>query len=99
MMMKFDVTEKDIVEAKSKYIESLSPFKLKVFPSKEKKKYVLLRFLIELFDEHTKYNEFEVNQILKPVYDDYVILRRYLVDYGYLDRLDNGKAYWVKQNL
>lgn len=94
--MIFDVTEKDIIEAKTKYIESLEPFKLKVFPSKEKKKYVLLRFIIELFEKGKKYTEFEINDLLKPVYEDYVIIRRYLIDYGYLDRLDNGKAYWVK---
>ena len=28
-MMTFDVTEKDIIEAKTKYIETLEPFKLK----------------------------------------------------------------------
>jgi len=95
-MMTFDVTEKDIIEAKTKYIETLEPFKLKVFPSKEKKKYVLLRFMIKLFEKGKSYTEFEVNEILKPVYDDYIILRRYLVDYGYLDRLDNGTSYWVK---
>ena len=52
--------------------------------------------MIKLFEKGKSYTEFEVNEILKPVYDDYVILRRYLVDYGYLDRLDNGTSYWVK---
>jgi hypothetical protein len=93
--MRYEVTQKDIDEALLKHIESLDPFKLKIFPSKEKKKYVLLGFIIELFEKDKAYSEKEVNEILKPVYKDFAIIRRYLVDYNYLDRLDNGSAYWV----
>jgi hypothetical protein len=95
MMMNYEVTEKDLIEAESRYIKSLDPFVLKVFPSKEKKKYVLLTYIIKLFEKGIKYTEKEINDILKPVYEDYVIIRRYLIDYNFLDRLDNGKAYWV----
>lgn len=95
-MMTYELTEKDLKEAETRYIESLDPFVLKIFPAKEKKKYVLLTYIIKLFKKGIKYTEKEVNEILKPVYEDYVIIRRYLVDYQFLDRLDNGKAYWVK---
>lgn len=95
-MMTYELTEKDLKEAETRYIESLDPFVLKIFPAKEKKKYVLLTYIIKLFKKGVKYAEKEVNEILKPVYEDYVIIRRYLVDYQFLDRLDNGKAYWVK---
>ncbi len=98
MMMTFDVSEKDIEEVVKNYVTSMEPFKLKVFPSKEKKKYILLRFMIKLFKEDIKYSEVEVNRILKPVYKDYVMIRRYLIDYGYLKRLDDGRAYWVNSN-
>ena len=94
--MTYELTEKDLKEAETRYIESLDPFVLKIFPAKEKKKYVLLNYIIKLFKKGIKYTEKEVNEILKPVYEDYVIIRRYLVDYQFLDRLDNGKAYWVK---
>lgn len=95
MKMKYEITQKDIDEALLKHIESLDPFKLKVFPSKEKKKYVLLGFMIELFDKNKTYSEQEINEILKPIYEDYAIIRRYLVDYNFLDRTDNGRSYWV----
>ena len=95
-MMNFDVLEEDVIKAKERYIENISPLKLKIFPSKEKQKYILLRFIVKLFDKDKKYSEKEINEILKPVYEDYVMLRRYLVDYQYLDRLDNGQVYWVK---
>ncbi len=94
--MFYEITEKDLKEAETRYIESLDPFVLKIFPAKEKKKYILLTYIIKLFKKGVKYTEKEVNEILKPVYEDYVIIRRYLVDYQFLDRLDNGKAYWVR---
>ncbi|AUD65280.1 hypothetical protein BK011_06110 [Tenericutes bacterium MZ-XQ] len=96
-MMSFEITEKDFKEAEQRYIDTLNPLVLKVFPAKEKKKYVLLTYIIKLFKKGIQYTEKEINEILKPVYEDYVIIRRYLVDYDFLDRLDNGKAYWVKE--
>ncbi|BCR35854.1 DUF2087 domain-containing protein [Mariniplasma anaerobium] len=95
-MMKFDISEIDKEEAVKRYVESISPLKLKVFPKKEKQKVILLQLIIQLFDQKMKYNESEINDILKPVYNDYVIIRRYLVDYKFLGRLDNGKLYWVE---
>lgn len=94
-MMSYEITEKDLKEAEERHIKTLEPFVLKVFPAKEKKKYVLLTYIIKLFKTGVKYTEKEINEILKPVYEDYVIIRRYLVDYHFLDRLDNGQAYWV----
>ncbi|MBJ6950597.1 DUF2087 domain-containing protein, partial [Vibrio cholerae] len=29
-------------------------------------------------------------------YPDFVTLRRYLIEYGFLDRTDDGSQYWVK---
>lgn len=94
-MMNYNVTDKDLEEAIKRYVDSLEPLKLKIFPKKEKQKVILLYLIIKLFDKDVNYNEKEINDILKPVYEDYVILRRYLVDYKFLNRLDNGKAYWV----
>lgn len=95
-MMIYEITDKDLKEAEKSYIASLNPLLLKVFPAKEKKKYVLLTYIIKLFKKGVTYTEKEINDILKPVYEDYVIIRRYLVDYQFLDRLEDGKAYWVK---
>jgi hypothetical protein len=96
--MKFDITEADKSEAIKRYVESTSPLVLKVFPKKEKQKVILLYLIIKLFDESRKYDEQEINDILRPVYNDFVILRRYLVDYNLLGRLDNGKSYWVVEH-
>ena len=95
-MMKYEFVQKDLDEAIKRYVLTLSPFKLKVFPKKEKQKVILLYLIIKLFNKNEKYSETEINDILRPVYEDYVILRRYLVDYNFLNRLDNGQIYWVE---
>ena len=66
------------------------------FPKKEKQKLATLRVIIKQFDKEKQYSEKEINEILKSIYDDHVTLRRYLVEYGFLDRKDDGSAYWVK---
>ena len=65
-------------------------------PSKQKKLVVLLRWLATLFESDKLYSEKDVNVILKAAYaDDYVSLRRDLVDFGYLRRERGGGKYWL----
>ncbi|MHC5216570.1 DUF2087 domain-containing protein [Enterococcus sp. LJL128] len=63
-------------------------------PSKEKSKIVLLQYLAESFAENRTYSEKEINQIISEVFDDYVAIRRYLIQYGFLGRTNDGKKYW-----
>mgnify|MGYP000861588520 CR=1 FL=1 len=74
---------------------SVNPPILKRFPGKEKRKFMTLFLIIRQFSQARTYSEAEVNHILKPIHDDYVTLRRYLCDYGFLDRRQDGSAYWV----
>lgn len=39
-------------------------------------------------------SEAQVNEKLMPWHDDYVALRRMLVDYKFLARSKDGKTYW-----
>ena len=68
---------------------------LSVFPSKQKKKVTVLRHLLKRFDVRREYTEKEVNEILKTAYPDYVTLRRYLIEYGFMGRVRDGSRYWV----
>jgi hypothetical protein len=43
------------------------------------------------------YAEKEINEILKAIYEDYVMLRRYLIEYGFIDRKSDGSEYWLKK--
>jgi hypothetical protein len=69
---------------------------LAIFPAKEKKRLAVLRHIVKYFDPAAQYAEKEVNAVLKRFYDDYVLLRRYLIDYGFMDRTTDGSKYWVK---
>jgi predicted transcriptional regulator len=65
-------------------------------PTKQKKTMVILRWLATLFLPDRLYSEQEVNALLKGVYaEDFVSLRRDLVDFGYLRRERGGGKYWL----
>jgi hypothetical protein len=66
--------------------------RITAMPAKHAKRLVLLDHVAGLFDIGVHYSEQDVNRILLTMYDDYVTLRRYLVDAGFLDRA-NGE-YW-----
>jgi len=69
----------------------LTDGRLTTIPAQEKKRQVVLRFLLErVFTEDREYPEKEVNQRLALFHPDVASLRRYLVDYGYADR-DAGR--------
>ena len=70
---------------------------LESFPSKEKRKIIVLQQIMNRFDRSKKYTEKEVNEILKQIYADYVTIRRYLIEYGFMDRNKDCTEYWVKQ--
>ena len=70
--------------------------KLTRIPGKLKKANVIVKWLATLFRPGPVYSEADVNTIIKSVYaEDYVSLRRDLVDYGYLKREGGGAKYWV----
>ena len=76
---------------------TFEPMHLNVMPKKQNKKIAVLNMIATQFDENKKYSEAEVNEILKPVYDDFVLLRRYLIDYKFLMREKDGISYCVNK--
>lgn len=66
--------------------------RITAMPAKRPKRLVLLDHVARLFDIGVHYSEQDVNRVLVTMFDDYVTLRRYLVDEGFLDRA-NGE-YW-----
>jgi len=64
-------------------------------PNERKKTEVVLRWLATLFQPEREYTEAEVNEVLKAVYaEDYVSLRRDLIDFRFLRREPSGGKYW-----
>lgn len=94
---RYNVTEKEKDKILKKYFPEGTDGPLTTFYLKEKQKLVVLQEIAKRFESDRTYTEKEVNQILKVVYDDYVILRRYLIEYGFLDRKPDGSQYWVKE--
>jgi DNA-binding HxlR family transcriptional regulator len=71
--------------------------KLKQIPAQRKKRVVVLQHLMERFSPDQSYQEKEVNALLKEAHEDVATLRRELVDYGYLTRVDG--LYSVSRSL
>jgi hypothetical protein len=61
-------------------------------PAKQSKRIIVLDYVAQRFDPGVRYTEAQVNDALRELHDDYAMLRRYLVDYGLLDR-EQG-VYW-----
>ena len=64
------------------------------FPSKKKRAIIVLRELIKRFDPDKVYTEVQVNNIIKTAYADFVTVRRCFIEYGFMQRKDDGSAYW-----
>ncbi|EOH90227.1 DUF2087 domain-containing protein [Enterococcus pallens] len=69
--------------------------RLTSLPSKEKRKVIVLTKIVERFDTSKNYSEAAVNEILQLVNEDFVTLRRYLIEYGFMNRTKDGQSYWV----
>ncbi len=93
---RYVITKEEREKILSAVFFSLSPLKLKLFSAKEKKKIVTLQKILEQFEKGKIYSEKEVNQILKNIYDDFPTIRRYLIEYGFMDRSKDCRDYWVK---
>lgn len=92
---RYVTTEKEKAQIMKSVFESQSPLRLRAFPPKAKKQIVILSRVVQEFAAGRQYTEKEVNQILKPIYEDYAILRRSLIDYGYMGRTNDGTLYWL----
>jgi DNA-binding transcriptional ArsR family regulator len=71
-------------------------------PAARGKRLIVMNYLAGLFEPGRRYPEGEVNELLGRYHPDYALLRRYLVDDGFLDRADEPapsgsrlvKLYW-----
>lgn len=94
---------KTTVDEQEKALETYFPEgpdgQLTTFYVKEKNKLVILSAIIKKFEEVRRYTEKEVDTILKKIYpEDHVMIRRYLIQYGFMDREKDCSIYWVKDN-
>ncbi|RNA70106.1 DUF2087 domain-containing protein [Alteribacter keqinensis] len=86
--------EKEEAKFLDTYIDKTTG-RIKQFPRKEKRKIVILKYLTGKFTPGQTYTEKEVSAELKNYYDDFATLRRYLIEYGFMQRNSDGSSYWV----
>ena len=93
---RYVITEKERERILKSEFESMRPLRLRHYPLKAKKQVVVLSEVAKLFELGKKYTEAETREMLAAVYEDYSMLRRYLVDYGFMGRTKDGTEYWLK---
>ncbi len=92
----FDISDIEIKKVIDGYFTSEKPLILRKFPTRQKRKYIALKIIIKLFKKDIIYTEKEVNEILKPIYFDYVGIRRALIDFKLMCRTKDCLQYWVE---
>lgn len=88
----FNLTIKEIQSIWESYVNVESNFIL-VYPSKRKKQWAILYMISKDFNMHQTYSEKEVDAILKAYHEDYVRLRRDLIDFKFFIRTKDGSIY------
>lgn len=91
---RYDVTEDEQTKTIAKFMPDGV---LLTFPPKEKQRLIVMRKIAKQFSAGQMYGEKEVNKIIAAIFDDYVKVRRYLIEYGFLKRKTDGSAYWVNE--
>ena len=80
-------------EVKIKYFKN---DKLMMIPKKEKNKLLVLQIVLEMLKAKSlEFTEKELNEAIKEIYSDYSLIRRYLVDYKFLERDNYGRMYKI----
>ena len=80
-------------EVKIKYFKN---DKLMMIPKKEKNKRLVLQIVLEMLKAKSlEFTEKELNEAIKEIYPDYSLIRRYLVDYKFLERDNYGRMYKI----
>jgi hypothetical protein len=90
------VSEAEARGVEERNLEVLAGGRLRLtgWPKRQKDKLVLLRRIAGLFEAGRSYTETEVNAVLGPVWHDHVTIRRYLIEYRFLDRKSDCSEYW-----
>lgn len=82
----FNIDEKKFFE---KYVHSQN------MPRNDALKQVILKRIMNDFQENKIYFEQEVNEIIKKYFEDYTIIRRELINFSYMQRDPVKGEYWV----
>lgn len=84
---KSDLLKRGVIDNNNKIIR---------WSKKQKDQHIILQYIAKFFDVGIYYSEIEVNQIIRNsiIFDDYVLIRRELIEKKYLRRTEDCKKYW-----
>lgn len=91
----FDISEEEREQVLRSYFPEGTSGPMTTFHMQQKHKYIVLTEIAKRFEPRRQYTEKQVNTLLEKVHADYVEIRRYLVDYGLLERKEDGSQYWL----
>lgn len=94
---RYNLTQEENEKIIAKYFPEGRGGPLKTLAMKEKNRLAVLRVIAGRFEAQKLYSEKEVNAVLKKAYADFATLRRYLIEYGFMDRRPDGSQYWLKE--
>ena len=97
MAERFLITDKEREKVLANYFMQGVRGSLDVFPSNEKRKYIIAQEVIKRFEVGKVYLEKEINELLKTVHEDFATIRRFLIDYRFMNRSDDGREYWIDE--
>ena len=92
---RYTVNEEEQSKILSTYFKKGLDGQIDTFPSKEKRKLIILEHTLKRLDSNRIYSEKELNEILKTVYTDYVTIRRSLIEYKFMERSKDCSQYWI----
>ncbi|WP_097026307.1 DUF2087 domain-containing protein [Clostridium peptidivorans] len=92
---RYNITDKEKEDTIKIYMDDTGA--LKSYPSKAKKKIIVLEEIVKNFSKGKTYSEKEINRVLKRIYEDYATIRRALIEYGFIERTNDCNSYWVKE--
>lgn len=92
---RYKITVEENEKILKKYFPDGLDGQLTTFHLKEKSKLAVLRHIATKIEANRIYTEKEINAVLQAIYSDHVTIRRYLIEYGFLDRKIDCSAYWL----
>ncbi len=94
---KMELLSEELLSEIKKFMDSEG--RLTLFPAKKRNKTISILYLSTKFEPGVIYTEKEVNVIIERyhTFQDKWLLRRELINHGFLSRFTDGSQYWVTE--
>ena len=69
---------------------------LRQLPARQRKKEIVLEEIVRMLPEAASFDEREINALVTPIFGDYCVIRRLLIDIGLMERKDGQYRFTAK---